>query len=413
MARKINRPSPRKVETIKARGQYADGNGLYLQVGPTGAKSWVYRYMLNGRPRWQGLGPLHTVTLATARVKAGESRELVRQGLDPIKVEKAKREQRHLDAARSVTFRDCAERYIASHEAGWKNAKHGDQWRNTLRDYVYPPIGPLPVGDIDTGLVMTVLEPIWTTKPEMANRVRGRIESILDYAKTLNYRKDENPSRWKGHLQNLLPARSKVRKVRHHPALPYTQLGDFMAELRTMAGVSPKGLEFLILTAARTGEVIGAVEDEMDLDADEWIVPADRMKQGKEHRVPLSLAALGVLRHMSERRQSEYVFPGNRPGEPLSNMAFLSLLKRMGYGEFTGHGFRSTFRDWAAEQTNFPSEVSDMALAHAVSDRTERAYRRGELLKKRRQLMGAWAKFCDTPSAKRGGNVVSIAKGRG
>jgi integrase len=311
-----------------------------------------------------------------------------------------------LDAAKAMTFTACAEHYIASHKVGWRNDKHAAQWPATLGAYVYPVFGGLPVQAVDVGLVMKAIEPIWTVKPETAGRVRGRIESILDWATTRGYRTGENPARWRGHLENLLPARSKVRRVEHHAALPYPEIGGFMVELRQQEGVAARALEFAILTAARTGEVIGARWDEINIVERQWTVPPERMKAGKEHRVPLSDAALAVVEKLGAIRQGDHVFPGGKAGRPISNMAMLMLLRRIGRGDLTAHGFRSSFRDWAAESTAFPGEVAEMALAHAVGDKVEAAYRRGDLFQKRRQLMDAWAKFCEVPAM--GGRVLSI-----
>jgi len=341
-----------------------------------------------------GLGPLHTVSLAEARNDALQCRKLLRDGIDPIEAQKAKRARSLIEIATAMSFKECAEAYMSAHSAGWRNVKHIAQWRNTLSTYVYPVFGELPVQAVDTGLVMQVIEPIWATKTETASRVRGRIEAILDWASARKYREAENPARWKGHLDKLLPQRAKVQKVQHHAALPYDEIHEFMALLRQQQGVSASGLEFLILTAARTGEVIGATWDEIDIENSIWIIPSDRMKGGKEHRVPLSLAAIAVLERMKKVRQSNFVFPGGKRNQPLSNMAFLQLLKRMGRGDLTAHGFRSTFRDWAAERTNYPSEVAEMALAHSVADKVEAAYRRGDLYGKRQQIMRDWDEFC-------------------
>lgn len=295
--------------------------------------------------------------------------------------------------AKAVTFEEAAERYIEAHKAGWKNAKHAAQWTTTLKTYAYPLIGESPVQAIDTGLVLKVLEPIWTTKTETANRLRGRIESVLDWARVRGYRERENPARWRGHLEQLLPAPSKVQRVQHHAALPYADLPKFMEALRAQDGVSASALEFAILTVARTGEVIGAKWSEIDLKERVWTIPAERMKAGKEHRVPFSARTLAILKSMKALGSGEYVFPGLN-NKALSNMALLMLLRRMGREDITAHGFRSTFRDWAAERTNFPAEVAEMALAHAVGDKVEAAYRRGDLFAKRRELMTAWAKAC-------------------
>jgi integrase len=405
MARVVGKLKALDVARAKERGYYGDGGGLYLLIGPTGAKSWAFRFRKNGRLREMGLGPLHTIGLAEAREKARECRRWRLEGQDPIEIRRAKRMEDTLDAAKAMTFRQCAEAYIASHEAGWRNLKHAAQWPSTLGTYVYPVFGSLPVQTVDVGLVMKAVEPIWATKPETAGRVRGRIESVLDWAKARGYRQGENPARWRGHLENLLPKKSKVRRVEHHAALPYCELAAFMAELREQKGVAARALAFAILTAARTGEVLGAKWAEIDLKARLWTAPAKRMKAGKEHRVPLSYAAIAILDRMQAIRSGDFVFPGGRARRPLSDMAMLMLLRRMERSNLTAHGFRSTFSDWCSECTNFPAEVREMALAHAVGDKVEQAYRRGDLFEKRRQVMDAWANFAmRTPST----NVVPI-----
>jgi integrase len=413
MARQLKRLSALDVSRAKKRGKrrmYADGGGLYLQVSASGAASWVYRFMLNGTAQWMGLGPLHDVPLAAARVAASEKRELRRAGVNPIKARNDALDASRLDAARSITFRDAAERYMAAHNAGWRNAKHADQWRSSLETYAYPVLGALPVQGVDVALVMKVLEPIWATKTETASRVRQRIESILDWASARGYRLGENPARWRGHIDKLLPSRSKVQKVEHYPALPYDEVGAFMADLRKQQGTAASALEFLILTACRTGEVIGARWGEFNIEEALWTVPAERVKSERQHRVPLSPAALAVIQTMQEECATEqgdgFVFPGGKRGRPLSNMALLALLKRMGRSDLTVHGFRSTFRDWAAERTNYPREAAEMALGHIVSDKVEAAYRRGDLFQKRRRLMAEWARFCH--SGAKTGNVVAI-----
>lgn len=405
MARELGKLAAVTLPKLKS-GMHSDGGGLYLQVTENGARTWIFRFMLNRRAREMGLGPLHTINLAEARERARECRKLRLDGIDPIEARNGKKAEARLAAATAMTFRECAEAYIAAHKAGWKNPKHAAQWPATLGTYVYPVFGSLPVAAVDTGLVTKALEPIWTAKPETASRVRGRIESVLDWAKARGYRDGENPARWKGHLENLLAEKSKVQRVKHHAALPYGEMGAFMASLRSQGGIGARALEFLILTAARTGEVIGARWDEFDLAQKVWIVPAERMKAGKEHRVPLSAAALAIVEAMQEARESAFVFPGGKKGQPLSNMAMLKLLKRMGCDNLTAHGFRSTFRDWAAESTGFPSEVVEMALAHTVADKVEAAYRRGDLFLKRRQLMDAWATYCDAEVG--AGNVVRL-----
>jgi len=385
-----------KVAKAKLPGMYGDGAGLYLRVTADGAKNWVYRYMLAGRPRWMGLGPVALYGLAEARGKALDARRLRHEGIDPIEARRATRTRERLGAAKMVTFKQCAESYIKAHRAGWRNTKHAAQWEATLATYAEPIIGALPVQAIDTALVLRVLEPIWETKPETAGRLRGRIEVILDRAKVLKQREGENPARWRGHLDKLLPRRSKVRAVEHHAALPYGQLPSFLAVLREQEGIAASALEYTILTAVRTGEIIGATWDEINLLDKTWTIPAERMKAGKEHRIPLSGRAIVILEEMQRHalEDTTFVFRGGKADKPLSNMAFLMLLRRMKRDDLTAHGFRSTFRDWAAERTDFPSEVVEMALSHAIGNKVEAAYRRGDLFEKRRRLMDAWAAYC-------------------
>ena len=408
MARAIQRLTAQRVEKLKNAedpkpGMYADGGGLYLRVTREGARNWVLRYMLNRRPRWMGLGPLALYGLADARAKALEARRKRHEGIDPIEARRAERMRQRLDAAKTITFRECGEAYIASHKAGWRNEKHKYQWSATLNAYAYPLIGGLPVQSVDTGLVLKVLEPIWTTKPETASRVRQRIENVLDFAKVRGYRDGENPARWRGHLDKLLPARSKVRRVEHLAALPYVALPAFLADLRGREAAAARALEFLILTAARTGEVIGAHWNEINLLDKTWTVPAARMKAHREHRVPLSPRALVILEEMQPTRLADsgntYVFLGPRPGKPLSNMAFLMLLRRMGLDDLTVHGFRATFKTWASERTSFQNEIVEAALAHVIGDKVEQAYRRGDMFEKRRRLMQAWSDYCGKPAA--------------
>jgi integrase len=357
-----------------------------------------------------GLGPLDAVTLADARVKALDARRLRLAGVDPINARNDALAEARLEAAKSITFRDAAERYMEAHKAGWRSAKHGDQWRTTLETYAYPVFGDLPVQGVDVALVMKVLEPIWGTRTETASRVRGRIESVLDWAAARGYRLGENPARWRGHLQNLLPRRSRVRKVEHLPALPYGEVGAFMADLRRQQGTAASALEFLILTACRTGEGVGARWREFNTGEGVWTVPAERVKSGREHRVPLSPPSLAVINAMQTVRTTErgdgFVFPGGKRSRPLSNTALMAVVKRLGRSDITVHGFRSTFRDWAAERTNYPREVAEMALGHAVSDKVEAAYRRSDLFEKRRRLMVEWARFCGVRV--QAGKVVAI-----
>ena len=407
-ARTLHRLSPRRIETERKQGRYADGGGLYLQVSSQGTKSWLFRFTQGGKARQMGLGAIQTISLPEAREAALKCRKLLHEGIDPIEARNRERSSKRSQAASAKTFKECAEEYISSHRAGWRNAKHAAQWTSTLETYAFPVIGSLPVQDIDTPLVMNVLKPIWQVKTETASRVRGRIEVILDWATVGNYRKGENPARWKGHLAIMLPAKSTVMKVKHHAALPYDEIGAFMEQLAERDSVSARGLEFQILTAARTGEVIGATWAEIDLDKAVWTIPAKRTKTAKEHRVPLSSSATALLEHMQEVSTSEFIFLGARSKKPLSNMAFLQLLKRMGRGDLTAHGFRSSFRDWAAERTNYPNEVAEMALAHTIGDKVEAAYRRGDLFEKRRKMMDAWADYCGTVHEAGADKVVPI-----
>jgi integrase len=411
MARTINRLSPRTIAAINKVGMHADGGGLYLQVSRFDTKSWIFRFKLKGRERQMGLGSLNTISLAEARQEAGESRKMLREHIDPIEARNARRNRQSIDVAKAMTFKECAESYIESHRSGWRNAKHESQWSNSLATHVYPTFGDLPVSAVDVGLVMKALQPIWSTKTETASRVRGRIESILDWATVQNFREGENPARWRGHLDKLLPKPSKVQKVKHHAALPYTDVGEFMTRLRKREAVAARGLDFLILTATRTMETIGSTWSEFDLNEKIWTIPAERTKGDKEHRVPLSPTAVKIVQDMKRVSQSDYVFPGGRSRRPLSNMAFLQLIKRMGRKDLTAHGFRSTFRDWAAERTNYPNEVAEMALAHSISDKAERAYRRGELLEKRRRLMDDWAVYCSKVPVEKGDDTVVSLRG--
>ncbi|VVE37428.1 integrase [Pandoraea pneumonica] len=340
-----------------------------------------------------GLGPIHTIGLAEARSRALDCRRLLLDGVDPIDSRNASRLANA--SASGVTFQHCADKYIEAHKASWKNAKHVDQWTNTLATYASPIFGALPVSAVDTSLVMRVLEPIWVEKSETASRLRGRIESVLDWATVRGYRTGENPARLKGHLDALLPNRARVQKTQHHPALPYADVAVFVNKLRAEDGVAAMALELLILTATRTNEVIGATWQEFDIDGSVWTIPADRMKMKREHRVPLSDDAIAIIKRLRDVQRGPYVFPGARGQKPLSNMAMLQLLKRMEYEQITVHGFRSTFRDWAGETTHYPREVCEAALAHGIKDKAEAAYARGDLFAKRSALMIDWAAFCN------------------
>ena len=403
--RQVKRLSDRFVKTVKRPGYYADGDGLYLQVSPATTKSWIFRYARQGKEREMGLGSERVFSLAQARAKAADARRFLVEGVDPIAARDGQRARERLQNARTMTFAKCAEKYIDSHRAGWRNPKHVAQWENTIDTYAGPVIGQLAIKDVDTALVVRTLEPIWTKKPETASRLRGRIERILDWARVMGYRSGENPARWRGHLDKLL-AGSLNRKNREHlAALPYDEIGAFVEELRKMEGTAARALEFLILTIARTGEVIGAPPDEIDAGKELWTIPGTRMKAGREHRVPLSPRALEIAKAQSA---GPFLFAGGKEREPLSDMAMLKLLGRMGRKGVTVHGFRSTFRDWAAERTSYPREVCEMALAHSISDKVEAAYRRGDLFEKRKRLMLEWARFCDTP--RQGAKVTSIKK---
>ena len=419
--RQTKRLSALEVARAKASGMYPDGDGLYLRIADDGGRAWQFRYVLKGRQRYMGLGPVSRVTLAEARQRRDEARQLVSKGIDPIEHARAAASAQALAKAALVTFKESAESLIKAKEVGWRNEKHAAQWRTTLEVYAYPIIGELPVQDVAVGHIMKILEPIWETKTETATRVRGRIEAVLDAAAARGHRTGDNPARWRGHLQSLLPARNKVAAVQHHPALPYGEAGAFMAELRAEEGSSALALELLILTATRTTEAIGARLSEIHLDSKTWIIPPARIKAEREHRIPLSAPAVSVIRRamkareqylkstkLTEEQAGDFLFPG-KPGTHLSNNALLALLERMGRDDLTAHGFRSTFRDWAAEQTNFPREVAEMALAHVIEDKTEAAYRRGDLFEKRRKMMDAWAGYCAKPLAK-SGNVVTLHK---
>jgi integrase len=389
----------RAVLAHKKPGTVSDGDGLYLQVAKAGSKSWIMRYQRGGRRRELGLGGFPAVPLAEARERAIEVRRQLAAGTDPIEARRAERAKAATETAKAITFEECARRYITAHKAGWRSPKSLIAWESTLIAYVYPHFGAVPVEAIDVGVVLNALEPIWTAKSETASRVRGRIESIIDWAKARGYRTGENPARWRGHLDQLLAPPRKVRRVAHLAALDYRDVAAFMAELREQGGIGARALEFAILTAGRTGEVIGARWSEINVADKLWTIPAGRMKAGKEHRVPLSDAAMAVLDRIREvRLSSEFVF-GASERRAISNMSMLMLLRRMGRGDLTVHGFRSTFRDWAAEMTAFPHEVAEMALSHTVTDKVERAYRRGDLFQKRRALAEAWAAYCARPLA--------------
>ena len=374
---------------------YADGGSLYLRVAPGGSKQWIFRYTApSGRVRDMSLGAVHTFSLAEARERAADARKLRADGIEPINHKRARLAALRAADAKAMTFEQCARGFIKDNEAEWTSPKHRQEWEITLRKYVFPLLGSLPVEAIDTPLVLKVIKPMWERIPTTASRVVGRIHAVIGWATVHHYRHGDNPARWQGHLEHALPALSKVAKVKHHAALPYAQVGAFVAKLRKDSSVGARCLEFITLTAARLGEAINAEWDEIDLANRVWVVPASRMKADREHRVPLSGAALAVLKAVQAIRQSDYVFPGTRQGRPVGENTPVRLAKQAAGSNITVHGLRSTFRDWASERTSFSREVAEMALAHAIPNAVEAAYRRGDLFEKRRKLMEAWAEFC-------------------
>jgi integrase len=398
MPKVIGRLSALSVARIRAPGRHADGGGLYLQVCRNGGRSWVFRFMLHGRAREMGLGSANDLSLAEARKRAAECRRLKAEAADPIEARRNERKEAELEAARALTFKECAEAYIAAHRPSWRNAKHAAQWPSSLETYAYPVFGSISIQAVDTTLVMKVLEPMWASIPSTAARLRGRIECILDWAKAKGNRTGENPARWRGHIENMLPRLSKIRVVQHHKALPYRDIGGFMAKLRGQNCMTARALELLILTA----ETINASWREFDLGEGVWTIPAERMKAGREHRIPLSSAALSLLASLPRIDGCDFLFPGVKRSKPICHIAMLALLRRM-KAEITVHGFRSSFRDWTSETTGFPHEVCEMALAHTIANKAEAAYRRGDLFEKRRKLVEAWARYLARPQ---GSNIL-------
>lgn len=411
-----------EVSRLKEEGLHFVGGvpGLILQITGPDAKSWVLRAMVGGKRRDIGLGGFPAVTLAGAKDGARAIREKIAAGIDPVEERLAARSALAASRASVLSFQEAAEKFVAANEAGWKNPKHRAQWTSTLTRYAYPTLGKLRVSDIETQHIVGILEPLWTTKTETASRVRGRIESVLDYAKVRGYRQGENPARWKGHLDHILPARAKVQKVKHHSALDYRDVGSFMAELKAVNGLGARALEFAIFTACRSGEVRGATWAEIDEKEGVWTIPADRMKADKEHRVPLSPAVMELLTTLPRFADTNLIFPSTKNTQ-LSDMTLSAVIRRLdeastkdgciGWKDNTGkvitaHGFRSTFRDWAGETTNYPREVIEHALAHQLKDKAEAAYARGTLFEKRRRLMVEWAKHCGNPAVM--ADVVSI-----
>lgn len=416
MARQQQRLTALQVSKLTKPGLYGDGGGLTLQITKGGAKSWLFRFMMAGKAHGMGLGPTHTVSLAEARQKALAARKLLLDDINPLAAKKQDQLAIALANARMMTFDQCALAYISAHRASWKNEKHADQWTNTLNTYASPVFGQMPVAEVDTALVVKCLNPIWKAKTETASRLRGRIESILGWATTSGYRTGENPARWKGHLDNLLATISKASRTKHHPSLPWQHMNDFLTQLRARAGLSARALEFAILTACRSGEVRGAKWAEFDLSKKVWTIPAERMKARREHEVPLNEAALRLLKSIPET--GDLVFTGTK-GQELSDMSLTAVIRRMNDGDsptwidangdgITVHGFRSSFRMWAAETTNYPREVAEHALAHQLPDAVERAYQRGSQFAKRAALMAEWAAFCDKAPGK--ANVTPLKR---
>jgi integrase len=421
-----------KVRGLAEPGQYLDRDGLYLQIKANRDKtklrrSWIFRYTRDGKTRWMGLGPVRLVPLAKARDKVLDFRRMLLDGIDPMTAKEAERAEGAKAAKSVVTFRQAAERYVAAHENTWKNPKHRQQWKNTLDSYAYPVFGDWDVKAVDTAAVMEVIESLWTTKPETASRLRGRIETVLGYAKSRHWRTGENPARWREHLENLLPKRSKVRKVKHHAALPWQRIGAFMGVLRKQDSLGARALDFTILTAVRTNETIGAKWSEIDLTGAVWTIPGERMKAEREHRVPLSPSAVALLKTTLPLRDpdaGDFVFPGGKKGKPMSNAAMSAVIDRMNEVEegqplpwvdpkqndrpITVHGFRSSFSDWRAEATAYPEELGEACLAHVTKDKVKAAYQRGDLFERRRRLMKSWTTFCSQPS--REGEVTPMRR---
>lgn len=408
MPKKAKELSAIEVQRLTTEGLHFVGGvaGLALQVLPSGGRSWVLRTKVGSKRRDMGLGGFPDVPLADARAAARAARAKIRAGVDPIEEARALRSLLKASQAAALTFEQCAGEYIKAHKSGWKSEKHAQQWTNTLGTYAFPHLGSILVRDIALANVLAVLKPIWETKTETASRVRSRVELVLDWATAHGYREGLNPARWRGHLDKILPKPSKVAKVEHREALPVSEVGAFMVMLRSMEGVGAKALHFAILTAARSGEVRGATWDEFDLTAKMWTIPAARMKAGKEHRVPLSDDAVKIIKAQPPIANSPYVFTAPRGGQ-LSDMTLSAVTRRMG-AACVPHGFRSTFRDWVSERTSYPGDMAEMALAHTISDKVEAAYRRGDMVEKRRRLMNDWAKFCGTVEAK--GDVIPIKR---
>lgn len=405
MPRKAPELAAVAVKRLTKPGLYAVGGvaGLHLQVRGVDARSWILRATVGGKRRDIGLGGFPDVPLADAREKARHTRAQIEQGIDPVNVKREARSALEAAQKKEITFEQSAREYIAAKQGEWKNAKHSQQWGNTLESYAYPIIGKMQVKDVELSHIIKILEPIWSDKTETAKRLRGRVEAVLDWAKVRGYRNGENPARWKGFLDTILPAPGKIAKKDHHKALPVDKVGQFMQDLALRDGMSARALEFLVLTAARSGEVRGATWDEIDLKNGVWIIPAQRMKAGKEHRIPLSKKAVSILESLPRFKGVNVCFATARGGQ-LSDMALTAVMRRMEL-DAVPHGFRSSFRDWAAERTNYPREIAEQALAHTIG-KVEAAYRRTDMLEKRRRMMEEWARFCATVQAD--GEVIAI-----
>jgi integrase len=408
--------SAKRVQRLKGEGRYHDAlvPGLYLQITASGARSWLLRFEQNGRERMMGLGSAAIFTLAHARERAREARRLLADGIDPLQTKQAAKAAARAAAEKKLTFREAAQRYFDQHEKKWSNASHRDQFLASLKSHAFDHLGDMDVATISLADVLRCIEPIWTTKSITADRVRNRIEAVIVWSVVRGHRPPgTNPAEWRGHLDQVLPSARKVAPVAHHKAIPYAALPAFMANLRQREDVAARALEFLILTAARSGEVLGAKWDEISFDDAMWVVPAHRMKAKREHRVPLSSATVDLLRGLPREDGNQFIFVGSRPGYGFNRLMFRAVMQRMGRDE-TVHGLRSSFRTWAAEQTNYPREVCERALAHVIGNQSERAYERGDLFSKRRKLMEAWTRYCTSPPAraKADGNVVAISGGR-
>jgi integrase len=410
------------IAQLKEPGRYGDGNrsGLYVQVQSPTNRSWIMRYERDGREHWLGLGSLHVFNLAEARDRARKARQLIADGIDPLEQKKADKAARTLAEARNITFEKAAKAYFDQHEKKWRNPKARAQFLGTLSQFVFPKIGRMSVADIDVDAVLRVLEQkhpdhptqtIWQAVPTTANRVRGRIENVLDWAKVRKYRDGDNPATWRGTLENALPARGSIQKVVHHSALPFAELPAFMAALKEREGVAARALTFTVLTAARSGEVRGATWAEINLKDAVWTIPAERMKAKKEHRVPLSGPVIEILSELPREKDNAHVFIGTRR-HGLSEAAMAAVLNRMDRLDITVHGFRSAFRDWISERTSYPNHVAEMALAHAIGSAVEKAYRRGDLFDKRVRLMAEWAKFATTEPAEITGKLIALNRNR-